>query len=52
MFNRLLPIARAIEKVPGLPAQSLIMVGRKPVGASVRIARNASDPAPTELTPS
>jgi SAM-dependent methyltransferase len=34
-FNRLLPVARAVEKVPGLPAQSLIMVGRKPAAAAV-----------------
>jgi glycosyltransferase involved in cell wall biosynthesis len=30
MFNRLLPLARLIEKVPGWPALSTIAVGRKP----------------------
>jgi SAM-dependent methyltransferase len=30
MFNRLLPVAKLIEGIPGLPALSTIAVGRKP----------------------
>jgi hypothetical protein len=31
MYNRLLPIAKLIERIPGVPALSAIAVGRKPL---------------------
>ena len=31
MYNRLLPLAKLIERIPGWPALSAIAVGRKPL---------------------